>query len=89
LEQTIAPIFKGQEILRRKLVHNLPFCKFTGLTPHKNTHLDPSMKGSTKDFRQPKHAIKPYCMMFKQMKEKKEAAINHNVSAKKGKILNK
>jgi hypothetical protein len=48
------------------------------------------LDGSTKDFQQLKHAIKPYCMMFKEIDEgKKEAATNHNVSATKRKTPNK
>jgi hypothetical protein len=30
------------------------------------------MDGSAKDFQQLKHAIKPYCMMFMEIKEKKK-----------------
>jgi len=45
--------------------------------------------GSTKDFQQLKHAIKPYCMKFREMKEKQEAATNHNISAKKRRTVNK
>jgi hypothetical protein len=47
------------------------------------------MDRSIRIFRQLEQVFEPYCMMFKELKERKEAAPHHKVSAKERKTLKK
>jgi hypothetical protein len=79
---------QGSRNPRRKLVHTLSFCKFTGLTQEINS-LGPFNGWKHQRFSTTQTCHQAVLHDVQEDKGKKEAAANHSVSAKKRKTLNK